>query len=273
MPTLLQGLEINRVDLVDEGANSAAFIEIYKRKEQSNTMEIKEILEKMNPEHATVIQAELDKLNGVVAKSVDDLKATQDQLKATTDENNKTKEDLKKTEDDLKTANDACAKAQDELKTAKGGGVSFDEAEVLKSMPEGARELFTKMKAQKDAAEETLRKAKEAEANAEAVAKAASLKALPVDQDKLLGILKGASPELLDVLTSVNTAMEEAVLGEVGKGKPGHASVTSDDAWKDIEKKADEVAKASGISKAKAVTQVVNENPDLYKKYLEGGAD
>lgn len=272
MPTLLQGLEINRVDLVDEGANSAAFIEIYKRKEQSNTMEIKEILEKMNPEHATVIQAELDKLNGAIAKSASDLTATQEQLKAATDENNKTKEDLKKAEDDLKTANDACAKAQDELKTAKGGA-SFDEAEVLKSMPEGARELFTKMKAQKDAAEETLRKAKEAEANAEAVAKAASLKALPVDQDTLLSVLKGATPELLDVLTSVNAAMEEAVLGEVGKSKPGHTATTSDDAWKDIEKKAEEVAKKSGISKAKAVTQVVNENPDLYQKYLEGGAD
>ena len=40
MPYLLEDLVIERIDLVDEGANSAAFIEIYKRKEQSNTMEI-----------------------------------------------------------------------------------------------------------------------------------------------------------------------------------------------------------------------------------------
>ena len=33
MPYELKDLVIDRVDLVDEGANSAAFIELYKRKE------------------------------------------------------------------------------------------------------------------------------------------------------------------------------------------------------------------------------------------------
>ena len=37
MPYLLEDLVITRVDLVDEGANSAAFIELYKRKERGES--------------------------------------------------------------------------------------------------------------------------------------------------------------------------------------------------------------------------------------------
>ena len=143
----------------------------------------------------------------------------------------------------------------------------------LKAMPEEARALFTKMKAQKEAAEEAIRKAKDAEAQATAIAKAAELKAIPIEQDKLVGILKGASPELLEVLTAINSAVESTVLGEVGKRAPGQASSSSEEAWAKIEAKASEIAKAKGISKAKAVSQAVDENPDLYKEYLQGGAN
>ena len=34
-----------------------------------------------------------------------------------------------------------------------------------------------------------------------------------------------------------------------------------------------EIIKTKGISKAKAITQAVDENPDLYKEYLKGGAN
>ena len=54
MPNILTDLIIDRVDLVDEGANSAAFVELFKRKEQGNPMELSEILSKMKPEHAGV---------------------------------------------------------------------------------------------------------------------------------------------------------------------------------------------------------------------------
>ena len=258
MPYLLDDLIVNRVDLVDEGANSAAFIELYKRKERGNDMELKDIIAKMTPEHAAVVQAEIDKLTGEVTK-------TKESADAAT-------EALAKANEDLKAANDDLATAKSELDTLKAG-TAFDEEETLKSMPEAARELFTKMKAQKDAAEETVRKAKEAEAHATAVAKAAELKAIPVEQEKLVGILKGCSPELLEVLTAINAAVDGTVLGEIGKNKPGQAAGTADAAWAKIEAKALEIAKAKGISKAKAVTQAVEENPDLYKEYLEGGAN
>lgn len=266
MPYLLEDLVINRVDLVDEGANSAAFIELYKRKERGDKMELKDIIAKMTPEHATVVQAELDRLAGEVTKANDALTAkTTECATATTD--------LAKAKADCKAANDAMATAKAELDTLKAGATPFDEEETLKSMPAAARELFTKMKAQKDAAEESVRKAKEAETQATAVAKAAELKALPVEQEKLVGILKGCSPELLEVLTAINTAVDGTVLGEVGKNKPGSASGSADAAWAKIEAKALEIAKSKGISKAKAISQAVDENPDLYKEYLKGGAN
>ena len=61
VPTELKRLKIDRVDLVPEGANSAAFVTLYKGKEMKS-MDATEILSKLKPEHAAVIQAELDSL-------------------------------------------------------------------------------------------------------------------------------------------------------------------------------------------------------------------
>ena len=126
------------------------------------------------------------------------------------------------------------------------------------------------MKAQKEAAEEELRKSKEAEIQSKAVAKAAQLKALPVETEKLVEVLKGCSPELLDMLTTINAAIEGTVLDEVGKSAGGS---TGADAWSKIEAKAEEVAKRDNVTKQKAVSIAIKENPDLYKEYLQGGAN
>lgn len=288
MPYLLEDLVIDRVDLVDEGANSAAFIELYKRKERSATMDIKEILSKMKPEHSEVIQAELDKLSGEVTKAKEDLATV-------TTECSTTKQDLEKAKEDLKAANEGKEKAESELETLKAkqseececdgeadeNGMckvcgkpkkkaAFDEEETLKSMPAAARAMFIKMRTQKEAAEEEVRKAKDAEAQAEAVAKAAELKALPIETDKLVGVLKNCSAETVDVLTTINAAIEGTVLDEVGKSNPGSKGA---DAWAKIEAKAGEIAKRDSVTKQKAVSIAIKENPELYKEYLQGGAN
>lgn len=288
MPYLLEDLVIDRVDLVDEGANSAAFIELYKRKELSATMDIKEILSKMKPEHSAVIQAEFDKLSGEVTKAKEDLATV-------TTECSTAKQDLEKAKEDLKAANEGKEKAESELETLKAkeseececdgeadeNGMckvcgkpkkkaAFDEEETLKSMPAAARAMFIKMRTQKEAAEEEVRKAKDAEAQAEAVAKAAELKALPIETDKLVGVLKNCSAEMVDVLTTINAAIEGTVLDEVGKSNPGSKGA---DAWAKIEAKADEIAKRDSVTKQKAVSIAIKENPELYKEYLQGGAN
>lgn len=276
MPYVLKDLVVDRVDLVDEGANSAAFIELYKRKEKS--MGFEEIVSKLKPEHAEVVTSELNK-------------AKADLEEANTALANKSSE--------LETANEALAKANAELETLKAKNqtcecdgeadedgickecgkpkpkaktAAFDETETLKSMPEAARELFLKMRAQKEAAEEQVRKNAEEKAEAEAIAKAASLKALPIEQDKLVGIVKSCSPEVLELLAAANSAIEATVLEEVGKNVGNGAKVTDDSAWDKLEKKATEIAERDSITKEKAMARAVSENPDLYREYLNGGA-
>jgi hypothetical protein len=95
----LKDLIVDRVDLVDEGANSAAFIELYKRKETKELMDFKEVLGAMKPEHAAVIQAELDAKDNEVTNAREELD-TANQTIATKDE-------------ELKEAKEALEKAKE----------------------------------------------------------------------------------------------------------------------------------------------------------------
>lgn len=274
MPNLVVDLDVNRVDLVDEGACSAAFIELYKRKEKH--MDVKEILSKMKPEHAAVIEDAIGKAKTEATTAMSEKETAQAEL-------TKAKEDLAaalKENEILKAKQKECEENSKKEcgenskkecgENSKKGDASFDEEETMKSMPEPVRQMFAKMKAQKEAAEEELRKSKEAEIQSKAVAKAAQLKALPVETEKLVEVLKGCSPELLDMLTTINAAIEGTVLDEVGKSAGGS---TGADAWSKIEAKAEEVAKRDNVTKQKAVSIAIKENPDLYKEYLQGGAN
>lgn len=283
MPYLLEDLVIDRVDLVDEGANSAAFIELYKRKEQS-TMNVTEILSKMKPEHSKVLQ---DAINA----AAEDLRKAKEDLTAVTKERDDALADLHKSNEDLAAVtrerdeavaelNKAketceCDGEEDENGMCKACGkpkkkVAFDETETMKSMPANVRAVFEKMKNQKDAAEAELRKAREAEAEANAIAKANELKAIPVEQSVLVGIIKNASKEVLDILAVANAAIEGTVLDEVGKS---HTGAGATDAWSKIEKKAEEYVTEHNVTKAKAISMVIKDNPELYKEYLQGGAN
>lgn len=285
MPYVLTDLVVNRVDLVDEGANSAAFIELYKRKETQTPMDFEEILSKMKPEHAEVIRGTVEAKDADLSKARGDLETAA--------------QSLADTEEKLNAANDALAKANTELETLKAKdehcvcdgeadeegkckscgklkkSAAFDETETLKSMPEPMRAMFMKMRAQKEAAEEQIRKANEEKAEAEAIAKAASMKAIPVEQSKLVDILKSCTPEVADLLSTINTAIEATVLDEVGKNKGNGAastSTTSEEAWDKLSKKAEEIAKRDNITVEKAMSTALSENPDLYREYLNGGA-
>lgn len=285
MPYVLTDLVIDRVDLVDEGANSAAFIELYKRKETRDPMDFKEILSKMKPEHAGVVQAAFDAMDADLTKARADLDVANQSI---------ADKDV-----ELGAANEALAKANTELETLKAKqhcecdgeagedgickscgklkkSASFDETETLKSMPEGVRAMFEKMRAQKEAAEAEVRKAAEREAEAAAVAKAASMKAIPVEQEKLVGILKSCTPEVAELLETISKAIEATVLDEVGKNRGNGATDavpgTSDEAWNKLEKKAEEIAKRDNVTKEKAMATALDENPELYREYLNGGA-
>lgn len=283
MPYLLEDLVIDRVDLVDEGANSAAFIELYKRKEQSKFMTFEEILAKMKPEHAAVISSELSKAKSDATEAIKAKDETIENLTAclkTKDETigsltarntelsdalNKAKESDKACECDGEVDEDGLCKVCGRVKKTD----TFDEKETFEKMAPNVKALFEQMKTQRDTAEAELRKAKDAERHAEAVAKAAELKSLPVASDKLVDIIKTCPADVVDVLASINAAIEGTVLNEVGKSNAQSCA----DAWSRLESKAEEVAKRDSITKQKAISVVIREYPDLYKEYLEGGAN
>lgn len=279
MPYELKDLVIDRVDFVDEGANSAAFIELYKRKETREPMELTEILSKMKPEHAEVIQAAFNAKDEALSKANTDLTDSATALAAANEALANANAELETLK--AKSADCVCDGEADESGACKACGkpkkaASFDETETLKSMPEAARAMFEKMRMQKEAAEAEVRKAAEREADAAAIAKAASLKAIPVEQEKLVGILKSCTPEVADLLTTINSAIEASVLPEVGKNAGNGASTsaltTSDEAWSKLEAKAADIAKRDSVTIEKAMSIALDENPELYREYLNGGA-
>lgn len=285
MPYVLEDLIVDRVDLVDEGANSAAFIEIFKRKETIKPMDFSEILSKLKPEHADIISKELAKVSAERDTAVADLtKAREDLATANSTITTQTAQ-LKKANDTISVlkAKEYCecdGEADDDgmckvCGKPKKKSTSFDETNILKSLPTELREEYMKMKAQKDAAEEQVRKAAEEKAEAEAVAKAAALKALPVEQDVLVSVLKSCDQSIVDILSAAAAAIEGTVLEEVGKSGNGAGTTTTsgNDAWDKIEAKAAEIAKRDSITKQKAIGVAIKENPDLYKDYLNGGAN
>ncbi len=270
MPYSLEALVIDRVDLVDEGANSEAFMTLYKRKE--NHMTLEEIVAGLKPEHASV-----------VTKALHDSEAAIDKVKAELTEATATVTELEKAAmqdahrdrawgDDDDDREDDCG--GERVKEVGDNKQSFDDNNTLKSLPAEAREIFKSMQNKLVAAEAAIKKAADEKEHADAVAKAATLKAIPVSNDKLVSIVKGAAPELLEVLESVAKALEASTLSEIGSvGAEATFSKSANDTWSLIEKKADELAKANGYSIQKGISEVIAREPKLYQEYLDGGAN
>lgn len=286
MPTELKRLKIDRVDLVPEGANSAAFVTLYKGKEMKS-MDASEILEKLKPEHAEVLKsafAELErqkkqaedeaaaaKKEAAVAKAEAAKKPAGESGAAPTKEDEANKACGEKTE--KKGEQPVNGKPSDAVK-AKEGTTSFDDTETLtKGLDPQVAAYIEQIKKQKEAAEEAAREAIAKERHMNAVNKAAELKALPIAADELISFIEKSSDETVDMLSAIAKGIEGTVLSEVGKSTDKTFSASSSDAWARIEKAAEKLAAERNVSVAKATGMVIKEQPALYKEYLEGGAN
>lgn len=277
MATKLKSLKINRVDLVPEGANSAAFVTLYKGKE-GKLMEFEEILEKMKPEHAEVIKAKFAE----VLKEKEEAEAEAEEAKAEAEKSKKS--ECAKADVCPKCGKNPCvcddegdseSKSVDKADDKKTEGTtSFDEDEtLLKSLPEELQSFVAKMRQQKEAAEEVAKAAIARERHAEAVNKATELKALPVATDELIAFIEKSNEETVDMLSAIAKAIDSTVLTETGSNETGSFSKSAGDAWDKLESKAAEIAKERGITKAKGMSAAIDEFPELYREYLEGGAN
>lgn len=260
MATQLKSLKIDRVDLVPEGANSAAFITLYKGKE-GKLMEFEEILEKMKPEHAAVIKAKLDELE----KAKADAEAARDEATANAEEAAAQDDDPEEEEE------------VDKADTKNEGTTSFDEDEtLLKSLPPEVQEYISGINKRLAAAEDFAKSAAAREKHAEAVRKAADLKALPIEHDLLVSTIEKSTEEFVDVLAAIAKGIEATVLTEVGSNDAGSFSKSAADAFEVMSQEAEKLAKERGVTKEKAMSLVMDEKPELYKAYLnslEGGAN
>nr|DAO47164.1 MAG TPA: hypothetical protein [Caudoviricetes sp.] len=267
VPTELKNLKINRVDLVPEGANSAAFVTLFKGKELK-LVDFEELMHKMKPEYATVINEHVSALS----KAKDESDAALSTANATIVS---LQADLEKAKQDK----EAAEAAADEAKKAAEGTVPFDEDEQLAKSIEGldpqVREYFERITKQKDAAEEIAKAALAKEKRAEAEAKAEELKALPVEKAKLVDFIEKSNDTAgIEMLSAIAKGIEATVLTEVGKSNATNTfTASAEDAWGKIEASAKDIAKSRNISKEAAVAAVISEQPDLYREYLKGGAN
>lgn len=249
MPNIVLDLIIDRVDLVNAGANSAAFIELFKGKESAKHMDLEKILSELKPEHAAVVVDAIAKAKAEIPKEVAD--------------------QLEKAMTDLGTAlgdNKTLSEQLTELKKTREDDAIFEEA--MKGLDPNVQEVLRKMQAKTIAAETTARQLQEDKEAAENLAKAKDLKALPIEETALADMLKGMSPEVIDLLQKANKLIEDSpAFTEVGKKATG--GETGDDAWAKIEKKAQEIAAERGITVQAATSAVIKEFPQLYKDYLE----
>lgn len=272
VPTELKRLKIDRVDLVPEGANSAAFVTLYKGKEMKS-MDATEILSKLKPEHAAVIQAELDSLKKAkeaAEQACEEAKKACDVAAAQTTSGNSDDEDTKK-------ANGKQSQAKpDSTLSAKAaeGTTSFDEDETLtKGLDPQVVAFIDQLKKQKAAAEEVAKEAIAKERHANAVTKAAELKALPIEESQLVAFIEKSNDETVDLLSAIAKGIESTVLSEEGSNTSQTFTKSSSAAWEKIEKEAQRLASERGVTVAKATGMVISEQPELYKEYLEGGAN
>ena len=279
MPTELKRLKIDRVDLVPEGANSAAFVTLYKGKEMKS-MDATEILSKLKPEHAAVLQAEFDSLKKSkedaekakedAEKACEEAKKACDAAAAQTPSGNSDDEDTKK-------ANGKQSQAKpDSALSAKAaeGTTSFDEDETLtKGLDPQVVAFIDQLKKQKAAAEEVAKEAIAKERHANAVTKAAELKALPIEESQLVAFIEKSNDETVDLLSAIAKGIESTVLSEEGSNTSQTFTKSSSAAWEKIEKEAQRLASERGVTVAKATGMVISEQPELYKEYLEGGAN
>jgi len=262
MATKLWDLIVTKVDLVPEGAKARAFVTLFKRKELS--MDVSEILQKMKPEHREVLETLLKEKDTELSSQAEALDALQKQYDEASESLTKATEQVAQLEKEVAEA--------EKTKGETIPGVDEDE-QLLKSLDPAVREYVEKMNAQKTAAEELAKTLAKEKLHEQAVAKAAVLKSIPVEMDELVAFIEKSAPEDIAILEKAAAAIDEAVLGSVGTSGQSSFSKSATSAWDAIEKKARAIASEQGITVEKACAQVIELEPELYKEYLDGGAN
>lgn len=291
MPTLLKNLKIHTIGSVDYPANPQATVTLMKRGEpiggddkggtqvningprvQIDTSVLGTFLQKMY-EHFGLRKEDVDNMKtGEGLKVADEVRKSlpqevQDYIKDLEDKVSK----MKELEEKAAKVDELEKRLEELSKKADANDKKDDQEDIFKSLPEPVKKYIHEIEKKAKEAEEIAKREREERITREFVAKAAELRSLPVDAEKFGPILKSIHEALPDVYAEVEAVLKAAnelvekskLFDEIGKGSGAEGSV-----WSKIESLANElVSKSAGMTKEKAIAEVLKSNPQLYEEY------
>lgn len=249
-------MDIDRVDLVKEGADDNAFIKYYKDREGGPKMTFKEIIAKLKPEDKQIIEAEVEAQFAKAKEKVE--KEFPPAAKK------------KEGEEDDKEGEEKAPKGKKKEEPKEG------EEDFFKSLDPRVKAMFETISAKAEAAEAVAKSLVAKELDTEAVAKAKEVAGIGADEAKLVEIYKSLQDTDPALCTEVfNIFKTAANVKEAGSEifetvvKTKGQDTSGGSAWEKIMAEATEVAKAKGTTEASAISEVVKAKPELYREYLK----
>lgn len=239
----LTKLRLNEISLVDMPADPNATITIFKRGDPT-----------MDPEE---IKKQLD----AATKSIEDLtKRAEDAEKARDELEGKLEEMTKRAE-----------AAETRVSKAKAGEED-DLEEILKGADPAMRDHMIKLHKANVAAQKRLAEMDEEREIAKAVAAVKSdYQHLPIKPENFGPVLKRMSGTMSEEdfaeVKRVLKAADHAMLTATTMSGPGGYAIAKGTAETRLDSMAKERAEKTGVSFAKAYTEVMRDNPDLYNQY------
>lgn len=247
----LTDIEFDRVDLVDEGANSEAFIKLYKNKGGKSMSKVSEILKTLKEEDAKIIETEL----------------------------NKAKEMPKEDDKDKKISNLQAEIARYKKEAPKDINKSkeSEEKELMKGASPELKAYLEKRNKEMEETKLEIKKMKEREFEKEAVSKAKTVTNIAVKNSVLADIYKRCmateddklAEDVFEVFKTADKVIKEG--SELFKEKGSTEGNVDNTAWGKVESQAVELAKSKSISKEQAITEVLQSDPELYAQYQKEG--
>lgn len=236
--TYLVDLDLSRVALCNEGANSRAHILLTKRKEnKSMPKNFEELISALQPEEAEVVKSHITAIEKAKDDAIVELKGQVTKLEGTVGELEKS------------------------AKASKGAS----EEEILKS---ASPEIASYVKSLKQTVD-TLVTAQNEEL---AKQRFETVKAIPAEEAELKEVLKSASPAVFEVLKKASKAIEESVLASKGRSSANDDfTVGADAAYNKLEKSAKEImSKSAGMTFEAAFTEACSVDSKTYAEYVKG---
>ena len=242
MPRKLRKLKIDRVDLVNRGANQESHILLFKRDDSISTPPTKED-ENMSEE----LQKQLESIQ----KQLDEMTTERDAL--------------------LKRAETA------ESEIAKRDNAS-EEEDIWKGVPDILRKKFEAQEAETALAKAAAKVERDSRIKQECIQKASRYEYLPINPDDDWEVLKAidtldekVAKRVYELFNAGDTNLKSSGM-TTERGSGGNPDEGDKSPYSEIERLVnDKVSKSDhGLSFTDALSIVAREHPDLYRQYTKG---